>query len=134
MIPTFGQNGYLPPGVHPATLDEVIERFGHGSEQRAACGQSLRWLVPICRRAGIIRLILNGSFVTDRPEPNDVDCVLVPGPTFVGDSDATWAIRAGLPYLSIQVVESEEELDFFANNLFASDRAGIRKGLVEVVL
>jgi hypothetical protein len=28
VIPDFDQDGYLPPGVHPATIDEIAERFG----------------------------------------------------------------------------------------------------------
>ena len=134
MIPVFDESGYLPPGMHVADIDEVVERFGTGSDQREACGQSLRWLVPMCRRAGIIRLIVNGSFVTDRPEPNDVDCVLVAGPAFDKDSDAALAIEAGLPYLSLAIVETDDELRFYTEDLFATDRAGRPKGLVEVRL
>lgn len=134
MIPDFDENGYLPPGVHRATIDEVVQRFGHGSEEREAAIQSLLWLIPMCRRGSVVRLILNGSFVTDQREPRDVDCVLVPGPTFVEDSDATLALRIGLPYLSLQIAESNDDLTFFVENLFASDRAGRRKGLVEVEL
>jgi hypothetical protein len=53
LIPQLTENGYLPPGVHQATLDEVIARFGHGNEQREAQGQSLQWLAPLCRKAGV---------------------------------------------------------------------------------
>jgi hypothetical protein len=60
--------------------------------------------------------------------------VLVPGPAFVADSDAALAIWAGLPYLSLHVVETAEEMSFFVNDLFGSDRAGLPKGLVEVIL
>jgi hypothetical protein len=81
LIPDFNTNGYLPPARHAATLEEVIRRFGHGSEQREAQGQSLQWLFPLCRGAGIIRILINGSFVTNRLEPNDVDCVLLQGPS-----------------------------------------------------
>jgi len=34
VIPLFAEHGYLPPGIHPATLDEVAARFGYGSELR----------------------------------------------------------------------------------------------------
>jgi hypothetical protein len=69
LIPPLNEHGYLPPGVHRATLDEVIQRFGHGSEQREAQADSLRWLVPLCRDAGIFKFLINGSFVTDVLEP-----------------------------------------------------------------
>jgi hypothetical protein len=29
-LPAFNENGDLPEGVHKASLDEVIARFGHG--------------------------------------------------------------------------------------------------------
>jgi hypothetical protein len=134
LIPPFDDNGYLPAGIHGATTEEVVERFGRGSEERESQAQSLLWLVPICRRAGIARLILNGSFVTHVSEPRDVDCIVVPGAAFVADSDATLALRIGLPYLSLQIVETAEDLDFYVNDLFATDRVGRSKGLVEVVL
>ena len=36
MIPDFDENGYLPPGIHKATLDEISERFGQESALRKA--------------------------------------------------------------------------------------------------
>ena len=28
MIPRFNESGVLPPGIHPATLDEIDAQFG----------------------------------------------------------------------------------------------------------
>lgn len=75
MIPSFTDEGLLPPGVHPATLAEITERFGASSELRRAQMESIRWMVTLAIRAGVERIVLNGSFVTDIMEPNDVDCV-----------------------------------------------------------
>lgn len=41
--------------------------------------ESVRWLIDLARQAGVERIILNGSFVTEIMEPNDVDCVLLLG-------------------------------------------------------
>jgi uncharacterized protein DUF6932 len=131
MIPEFDDNGYLPAGVHRASLDEVLARFGSGSEHREAQADSLRWLIPLCRRAGIVRLLINGSFVTSRAEPNDVDCVLLQGPDYRPDSLPAAELRGGLPFLEIKVVNQEDH-DFFAGTIFASDRDMIRKGMIEV--
>ena len=57
MIPNYDDNGYLPEGIHPATLEEIAARFGQESELRQAQMQSLRWLVD---------LVVNGSFVTEK--------------------------------------------------------------------
>ena len=55
MIPPFDEQGYLPPGIHSATLEELVSRFGCGSELRRVQAESLRWLVDAARRAGVLR-------------------------------------------------------------------------------
>ena len=114
-------------------LQEVLDRFGSGSAQREAQAQSLQWLVPICRRAGIAKLLINGSFVTDRLEPNDVDCVLLQGPAYRTDSDAAAELRQGLPFLEIKIV-TQADYQFFAETVFGTARDGTPKGVIEVEL
>ena len=75
MIPPFDERGYLPTGIHPATLDEIEARFGRHTTLRRDQMESLRWLVDVARRVGVNRLVVNGSFTTAIREPNDVDCV-----------------------------------------------------------
>jgi hypothetical protein len=133
MIPAFDDNGYLPPGVHVATLDELETRFGRESELRAAQIQSLRWLVDLARRAGVMRLVVNGSFVTDVFEPNDVDCVLLIGPGFPIDESAQSELLSGLPFLEIDLV-GQADFNLMVERFFATDRAAIPKGMVEVLL
>ena len=131
MIPPLNEHGYLPPGIHPASMDECIARFGVGSEQREAQAHSLLWLVPMCRRAGITKILINGSFVTSRRDPNDVDVVLLQSPAYEPDSTAAADLTAGLPFLEIKIV-AEEEYRFFAEKMFASDRDMIPKGILEI--
>ncbi len=69
MIPAFDEHGYLPAGVHLASLAEIEARFGRQSEIRRVQMESLRWLVDLARRAGVQRLIINGSFVTTSCSP-----------------------------------------------------------------
>src|SRR6266403_2008617 len=103
MIPPFEDSGWLPPGIHAATLAEIEARFGSRSELRRAQMQSVRWMIELAVRAGVERIVLNGSFVTDIMEPNDVDCVLLSGRGFPKDSQAEAELRAGLPFLDIQI-------------------------------
>jgi hypothetical protein len=133
MLPPLTPHGYLPPGVHPATLDEVIARFGHGSEQREAQAQSLRWLVPLCRETGITRILINGSFTTNKIDPNDVDCVLLAPPEYDESTPAAQSLLTGLPFLELKIV-AEPEYHWFSSQLFASGRDMIAKGVVEVTL
>lgn len=132
MIPEFNDDGYLPPGIHPATLDEIAARFGQESELRRVQMESLRWLVDLAKRAGVQRILVNGSFVTEKFEPNDVDCALLIGVDFPLNAAAESELRAGLPYIALSIVEQKgfEDLERF----FATDRYDIPKGMIEVVL
>jgi hypothetical protein len=135
VIPDFNDEGYLSPGVHSATLEEIEDRFGRDSEVRRAQIQSLHWLVDLARRAGVRRLIVNGSFVTDAVEPNDVDCVLLVDDSFPNTEDESKAemeLTAGLPFLQINLA-TREEFDFMVDRFFGTDRRGLPKGVIEVI-
>ncbi len=131
MIPHFDDNGFLPPGIYPATVDEITERFGREPEVRRAQMESIRWLVEIAQRAGIERIVLNGSFVTHQYEPNDVDCALLIDREARLDRDAMDELIKGLPFLEINIVE-QTEFDLLTQ-YFATDRFRSRKGMLEVI-
>jgi len=133
MIPDFLENGYLPPGIYRAQLDEIEGRFGVASEIRRAQFQSIQWLIPLCVEAGIARLVLNGSYVSDILEPNDVDCILLQGPAYNEQSNAAAQLEEGLPFLSIQIVQ-DAAFEYLTRTFFGTDRGGAPKGLVEVAL
>jgi len=65
VIPPFDDSGCLPPGLHGAALAEIEARFGRQSELRRVQMESVRWMVELAVRAGVQRIVLNGSFVTD---------------------------------------------------------------------
>ena len=132
MIPPFEDMGYLPPGVHPATLDEIEVQFGRASELRTVQMESLRWLVEVARRAGVERIVINGSFTTAVPEPNDVDCVLLIGSGFPNDRRAEEELMQGLPFLDINLVGHDGWKELI-DSVFATDRRRNPKGMIEVV-
>src|SRR4051812_3177498 len=103
MIPPFNDFGCLPSSVHSASLAEIDARFGRSSELRKVQMESVRWMVDLANRAGVERIVLNGSFVTDIIEPNDVDCVLFFRPGGQIDRTAFGELRAGLPFLDIAI-------------------------------
>ena len=132
MLPPLDDTGSLPPGIHPAPLSEVDERFGRGSEIRRVQMESVRWMVDLAVHAGAERVILNGSFVTDIIEPNDVDCVLLFRPGAPVDGVVLRELRAGLPFLDITIARPRR-FQQYVNDLFAYDRLGAPKGMVEVL-
>src|ERR1700736_2877953 len=126
-IPRFDEQGYLSPGVHGASLDEIEARFGLESELRRVEMESLRWLVDLARRAGVLRIVVNGSFAADVYEPNDVDCALLIGPDYPQDPIADAELQQGLPFVQTEVV-TQEAFDYYVRTIFGLDRRGVPKG------
>ncbi len=82
-LPPFTASGDLPPGVHRATLSEVLERFGSGSPQRKMIGLRLERIWNVARATGhLARCVVFGSFVASKLAPNDVDVFLLMEDTF----------------------------------------------------
>jgi hypothetical protein len=132
MIPAFDDDGYLPRGIHPATTEEIAVRFGQESEMRRVQMESLVWLIELARRSGVLRIVVNGSFVTDKLEPNDVDCVLLIGPGFPQDENAEEELLSGLPFVNMELVD-QQAFEQFTQKTFATDRDLVPKGMIEVV-
>jgi len=77
-LPSFDNKGELPPGLHHAPLGELIAKFGGGALQRQAVTARLLHIYERVKATGKLeRMIIFGSYITDKPEPNDVDIFLV---------------------------------------------------------
>jgi len=77
-LPDFNSQGDLPPGVYQATMDEVLVRFGGGTAQRQAVTARLLQICELANATGEMdRLVLFGSYITTKPDPNDIDILLV---------------------------------------------------------
>jgi hypothetical protein len=78
-IPEMNEAGLLPEGVHEATLEEVRERFGRfqRTDRRPALFTKLSTHLAEVRASGFVEaVILDGSFVTAKDEPSDIDLIL----------------------------------------------------------
>jgi len=75
-IPEFQADGYLPEGVHQATEGEVLFRFGSPTPHRRFLALRLRHWLTLSRAVGAVRFFVDGSFVTSKPHPGDVDAVV----------------------------------------------------------
>lgn len=77
-IPPFNDGGDLPEGVHPASLREAVERFGAATPRRKAVAARLGRIYRVASATGgLARFVVFGSFVTAKPEPNDVDVIML---------------------------------------------------------
>jgi len=66
-------------------------------------------------------------------EPNDLDCLLLIGRGYPADPEADDELEKGLPFLDIAIVGCSD-FDRFVSMIFAADRQGTLKGMVEVIL
>lgn len=77
-IPLLNEHGDLPRGVHRATLQETIERFGKGSIKRQILALRLERIHRLATNtAQLSRFVVFGSFITAKPGPNDVDVFMI---------------------------------------------------------
>jgi hypothetical protein len=77
-LPAFTETGELPPGIHRATLRETVERFCTGAPRRKVIALRLERTYQVAAATGrLARFVVFGSFVTAKPEPNDVDVFLL---------------------------------------------------------
>lgn len=72
VLPDFDADGALPLGIHVASWDEIVERFGW-SDHRMDLLAGLADLLANLRAAGCRLVYLDGSFVTDKEVPGDYD-------------------------------------------------------------
>ena len=79
-IPALNKDGLLPEGIHDCSLGEIEARFGsfQGTDHRPRLWAALRAFLRELKAAGLgSALLVNGSFVTAKPAPEDIDLILV---------------------------------------------------------
>jgi hypothetical protein len=81
VIPTFNENGWLSEGVHDCSLEEAAARFGafQVSDRRQRLWEKFIEFIGEAKAVGglIEALLIDGSFVTSKPNPNDIDLIVV---------------------------------------------------------
>ena len=76
-IPSLLATGLLPVGRHDATMVEVQAAFGSLNTTRMELYRKLEEFVELSKTFGVFRRVyIDGSFVTDKPTPGDIDSVL----------------------------------------------------------
>jgi hypothetical protein len=141
--PDFNDKGDLPPGIHQATLSEVIEHFGTGTPQRRIMARRLEHIYALVTQTGhLARFIIFGSFVTSKHDPGDIDIFLLMEDTFDASqlSDET-----ALVFDNVAAQSYEGASIFWIRRLaaFGGEKAtvehwqlkrdGTRRGIVEVL-
>ncbi len=140
MIPDFRSDGYLPEGLFRATEAEITFRFGSANPRRRRLILRLRRWVELARSVGATRLLVDGSFVTAKPEPEDIDAVVRLPSSFQRqvEDGSTLAIELEEMLLTRrpeEIFAAEDDIDWDEWAAFFSrtrEADGRRKGLVEI--
>jgi hypothetical protein len=145
-IPEMEESGYLPEGVHEATLEEVRERFGRfqRTDRRPALFAKLSLFVAETRASGLVEaVIVDGSFVTAKDEPSDIDLILVLRPDHDYDADpkpfeynilSRRRVRRRFRFDVVSARQGSEEYERSVNFFQGvKGRSGLRKGVVKVL-
>ncbi len=76
--PPFDDNGGLPLGIHQASISDVLQYFGTSNLQRQIVARRLERIHNLAQGTRqLARFVVFGSFVTAKPEPNDVDVFML---------------------------------------------------------
>jgi len=141
-IPPLNEHGFLPAGLHLASLEQVEAQFGLTTEIRRALYRRLAEYIDLARHVGAVRFFIGGSFVSSKPEPGDVDIVIWVGDRFVrlleaGDEKALnleLRFLTRIPKEAFAVFDEEGWLDWVEFFSLVRGRRDERKGLIEVKL
>ncbi len=142
-LPEFNEVGDLPEGIHPASIAEVVIRFGSETPRRVEITRRLRRIHALALATNHLdRLIVFGSYVSDVDEPNDVDVVLLMRNDFRSEecpiessvlfdhARANDKLGASIFWLRPEMLLGEPVEQFLA--FWQTKRDGQRRGIVEI--
>jgi hypothetical protein len=92
-IPPLNEEGLLPPGIHDCTFEELESVFGQNqwitdtepgyrrqklnTQRSKLCERLQAYLEEWRRLEQGVEILVDGSFVTSKPDPNDIDLIVV---------------------------------------------------------
>jgi len=81
-----GESGYLPGGTHDASLEEIRARYATNFRRREIFA-GLEHVLKLLAARGVKTVWVDGSFITSKARPSDVDLIYV-SPS--GSDPDTW--------------------------------------------
>ncbi len=141
-IPKLQKNGELPAGEHLSSVDEIEKIYGSSNERRKQLMSGLRQAIDNFEKAGVKTIWINGSFVTGKKEPSDIDgCWEYDETVDLRVLDAVFVSDCGT-----KEMKDKYGLDFFVSNwiemssglpfprFFQVNRDGDAKGIIVLEL
>lgn len=148
MIPPLNEHGLLPIGIYGCSLAEIEERFGsfQTNDRRPVLFQRLNaYLNEAKSTQQVLALLIDGSFVTAKASPGDIDIVLIAS----GDFSPTDELKpfaynvfskkrvARLYGFDIVAVVEDDTAEYAKSVVFfqqVKDNPALKKGILRVNL
>jgi len=139
MIPDFNKHGNLPAGIYRASIDDIEKRFGLNSKKRILLFKTFRNFLELIMpfKTNIKQFILDGSFVTTKENPGDIDCIiLIKDNTRFTPEIVDKLVNAKKLYNIHLFIREERNIKEYKKllDLFSKDRDLKSKGVIEVIL
>jgi predicted nucleotidyltransferase len=124
-FPNFNEQGDLPLGIHQLTLQEVIDHFGIFTVQRQRLSKRLVRIFNFAQQSRHLhKFVIFGSFISTKPEPNDIDIFMLMENSFAVDE---------LPDELKVIFDHEQAQNYDATIAhWQIKRDGSKRGIVEV--
>ena len=131
-LPSLRADGLLPPGTHRATLHEVLTAYPARTQQRQILNDSMQRVAEEVQHLDpTIVIYVDGSYVTRKAEPNDVDLLLVT-PTFTEEYIKRYLTQVCPVELVSLDITVESQLPSVIFDLFTESRRGQAKGIIQL--
>ncbi|MBU4602534.1 hypothetical protein KKA86_05495 [bacterium] len=139
MLPEFNKYGNLPAGVYKSSISCIENKFGTSSEERISLFNDFRKFLKMLSpfKKNIKRLILDGSFVTSKESPGDIDCIMIINNNFRFIPEIVEELGNSKELYNIHLFMFEEKNIESCRgmlNFFSKDKDLKPKGIIEVIL
>jgi len=139
MIPEFNKYGNLPAGIYKSSITCIENKFGKSSKERISLFKDFRKFLKMLSpfKKNINRLILDGSFVTSKESPEDIDCIMIINNDFRFIPEIVEELGNSKELYNIHLFMFEEKNTESRRgmlNFFSKDKDLKPKGIIEVIL
>jgi hypothetical protein len=133
MIPPRRPDGSLPPGIYQTTLDEILATYPPMNEQRQILNDSLqRAIVELRKLDPTFVIYVDGSFVTAKAEPGDVD-LLMKSDQYL-ETEVQQYLDQACPVEAVSLdVNVEPTTTDYLLDFLTTDDYGQAKGILQIV-
>lgn len=132
----------LKAGIHSLTLEQVEELFCSNGHRKKLFNRAVRGIKNLIS-AGVEEIYIDGSFVSDKEFPEDIDGCWMPNsavdskkidPVLLDFSNSREKMKTkyGVDFFSANIIESGSGKPFL--EFFQTDRDGKRKGIIKIKL